>query len=434
MKQPSRRVEIQETSYLAFHEGERVFFEVQSDELPTEPLLHKNSRFLYILSGKGKIRIQGELHELSPGRVVALLPWQISEIIEVSEPLNYYLLIYPFGYINYVVKNQLNIDNEKVDLSTQLYQYGSVMGKEEQTAHFKSIFEVIGQEVAASGLKAEGWSSLMLMVKIVELAILYVRVGKEEASVGQCEDDADGFKELTPQLFQYIYLNLSRKVTLKELSKRYFVSEASISRYIFKITGLGFYDLIHEMKLSKVKFLLLHSNLTIEEIAKILNYSDISHLSRVFSEQQGIGARQYRANFQKSPEIATIRQDEKTAAVVEYIYRHFTNDITIAEVANAFGTTPKQVNDVLAFMVEMTFRNFLNYLRTHEAANLLLRTDYSVTDIAFKVGYNSLRSFNRNFLRWLKLTPQDFRERVTEQHDPIGATPNLNKERNHHEI
>lgn len=57
------------------------------------------------------------------------------------------------------------------------------------------------------------------------------------------------------------------------------------------MTGLGFYDLINEMKLSKAQFLLLYTNLTLEDISALLKFSDSSQLSKIFSSNYGIGTK-----------------------------------------------------------------------------------------------------------------------------------------------
>ncbi|MDY4033447.1 MAG: AraC family transcriptional regulator [Pyramidobacter sp.] len=419
-----KRVEIQEFYRTAFREGVVTYFEVQSDSAPTKPLLHKNSRFLYVLSGKGTIRIYDKDYAMEPGAVIALLPWEISEIVEVREPLRYYLLIYPFEFLNFIVKNQFNIENEKLDMVTLLYRYGGVRVPERERPRVKALFDEIRREIEpisiATSAARQSWSGLYLTAKLVELVILYLRLAQDQEgrSGGQSRLEEEE-ESCSPHIFQYMYLNLHRKLTLQDLSRIYFVSEASLSRYIFKVTGLGFYELLQEMKLSKVTFLLLHTDISLVEIADILDYSDISHLSRVFSDQQGIGAQQFRRCYQNNPGVSMVLPAPKAGKIIEYIYRNFAGDLTILDVAERFGTSPKMVNESLVYIVEMNFTNFLNYLRIHEAANLLLRTDQSVTDIAFQVGYNSLRSFNRNFLKWLKVTASEFRERVTEQKDTV---------------
>jgi AraC-type DNA-binding domain-containing proteins len=46
----------------------------------------------------------------------------------------------------------------------------------------------------------------------------------------------------------------------------------------------------------------------------------------------------------------------------------------------------------------------------------LLKTDNSIIDIAIEVGYNTVKSFTRNFLKLKVMTPGAFRRTVTLQH------------------
>ncbi len=356
-----KRVEIQEFYRTASREGVATYFEVQSDSAPTRPLLHKNSRFLYVLSGKGTIRIYDKDYAMEPGAVIALLPWEISEIVEVKEPLRYYLLIYPFEFLNFIVKNQFNIENEKLDMVTLLYRCGGVRVPERERPRVKALFDEIRREIEpvsiVSPTNRQPWSGLYLTAKLVELVVLYLRLAQdqEERSDGQSRPE-DEEESCSPHIFQYMYLNLHRKLTLQDLSRIYFVSEASLSRYIFKVTGLGFYELLQEMKLSKVTFLLLHTDISLAEIADILDYADISHLSRVFSDQQGIGAQQFRRCYRNNPGVSMVLPAPKAGKIIEYVYRNFAGDLTILDVAERFCTSPKMVNESLGYIVEMTFR------------------------------------------------------------------------------
>ena len=47
--------------------------------------------------------------------------------------------------------------------------------------------------------------------------------------------------------------------------------------------------------------------------------------------------------------------------------------------------------------VGITFSNWLQYLRVAQAVKLLETGDYSITEVAFQVGFNDLRTFERTF-------------------------------------
>ena len=47
--------------------------------------------------------------------------------------------------------------------------------------------------------------------------------------------------------------------------------------------------------------------------------------------------------------------------------------------------------------------------RVREACHLLLYTDRKIADISEEVGFGSIRSFNRAFLKLIDLTPAQYR-------------------------
>ena len=53
--------------------------------------------------------------------------------------------------------------------------------------------------------------------------------------------------------------------------------------------------------------------------------------------------------------------------------------------------------------------DFIIDLRIEEAMKLLRSTDRQIIDIAFEVGFNNLRTFNRAFSKNLSRTPQEYR-------------------------
>lgn len=70
-----------------------------------------------------------------------------------------------------------------------------------------------------------------------------------------------------------------------------------------------------------------------------------------------------------------------------------------------------------------TFVRYLNRLRINEACELLMFSDLSVTDICYRVGFNNLSHFNRQFLAMKQVSPSQFR-----------ALHSLNEPRRHDEV
>lgn len=79
-------------------------FDQEVIEAPTRPLIHQEARFLLVRKGRGEMSIQSRPYKLEPGSLVAVLPWQITTVTAVEEPLQYYLLVYHLDTLNRVMK------------------------------------------------------------------------------------------------------------------------------------------------------------------------------------------------------------------------------------------------------------------------------------------------------------------------------------------
>ena len=54
--------------------------------------------------------------------------------------------------------------------------------------------------------------------------------------------------------------------------------------------------------------------------------------------------------------------------------------------------------------------DYINELRVKDAAKRLVETDDNVISIAFSVGFDSLRTFNRVFPKFMNMTPEKYRK------------------------
>ena len=84
--------------------------------VPTQPLIHQGARFLYVSKGEGTLLLQGRGYRLREGTLVAIMPWQISEVTEVSAPLSYYLIRYQLDAVNLALKSLCSIAQDDEEL------------------------------------------------------------------------------------------------------------------------------------------------------------------------------------------------------------------------------------------------------------------------------------------------------------------------------
>jgi len=92
------------------------------------------------------------------------------------------------------------------------------------------------------------------------------------------------------------------------------------------------------------------------------------------------------------------------------VARHYRMELTLAMVAGAVASSPRQLQRAYAQFGEMSFREDLLARRMAVAAELLIEQhSIPVADVARLVGYRQATHFARAFRRRYGLSPADFR-------------------------
>jgi AraC-like DNA-binding protein len=114
--------------------------------------------------------------------------------------------------------------------------------------------------------------------------------------------------------------------------------------------------------------------------------------------------------------LAARRRHYLLARVV--VSRHYRMELTLAMVARAVSSSPRQLQRAYAQFGEMTFREDLLARRMAVAADLLIeQRSIPVRDVARLVGYRQAPHFARVFRRRYGLSPAGFRERARQTED-----------------
>ncbi|KAB7670084.1 helix-turn-helix domain-containing protein [Bacillus sp. B1-b2] len=104
------------------------------------------------------------------------------------------------------------------------------------------------------------------------------------------------------------------------------------------------------------------------------------------------------------------REDYLLHDLLNYIQNHFTEELSLKDLAQQFGYDYSYLSRFFTKVLKVSFVEFLNGHRITLAAQLLRTTDAKITEIAEKVGYQHIRSFNRNFEKMMSVTPSNYRK------------------------
>ena len=102
-------------------------------------------------------------------------------------------------------------------------------------------------------------------------------------------------------LIAYIEQNLDRIHTREDLAEHFGVSPGTVLNRIRRATGLSFSDYLLECRLEKAKNLLLHTQLTVAQVADRVGFSKPQSLSRVFRRHVRQTPHEYRRRARLHP-------------------------------------------------------------------------------------------------------------------------------------
>lgn len=105
------------------------------------------------------------------------------------------------------------------------------------------------------------------------------------------------------------------------------------------------------------------------------------------------------------------QRDKEKSAIMHFMATEYANpDISLDTLTASLGMNRTKINDVLKTELGLTFTGYLNKLRLTEAARLLSdNPQLSISEVAYKVGYNNASYFNKLFKEEYSCPPKTFR-------------------------
>ena len=109
-------------------------------------------------------------------------------------------------------------------------------------------------------------------------------------------------------------------------------------------------------------------------------------------------------------DYATFDDYDKMKLVYEYVQKNFAEKISLEDVSSVASMTSISFNRFIKKRTGKTFVNYINDIRIGYAARWLVEKDMSISEIAFKSGFNNIANFNRSFKAIKNRTPSQYRE------------------------
>lgn len=110
-------------------------------------------------------------------------------------------------------------------------------------------------------------------------------------------------------------------------------------------------------------------------------------------------------------ELSESRNEDSHAIrdIINYCNDNFQNDLSLETLENALHLNRYYISHLFHHKLNIRFNDYVNSLRVSDACRLLRQTNSSITDICNCVGFNTLRTFNRSFMKQMGQSPSEYR-------------------------
>lgn len=373
---------------------------------PTRAIMHQKARFLFIKKGKGRILIDGRDYLLRAPCLISVMPYSITDIINVEKPLVVEIIAYDFLRLSQTIKSLKESHKEK--LVEYLSHNPIIYLNAKEFINIKTIFEVLRIEILTECEDKKPFHNIYILNKLIEMIILYRRYSMNDNCLEMTIDDKDPH-----HILSYIYTHSFEKLTLDKLSAAFYLSVSKIIKTINELTGLTFGELLERIQMDKLKSILLYTDMSLNEIAHLMGYVDASHISKHFIQAMGISPIAFRKQYQHIEKGESDFNHRLALQVTEYIYNNYTDtSLNISKVATKFGVSEKQLNNAMNYYVERKLDQLLHKVRIGKACELILRNEKTILDIALEVGYANVKTFNIHFNEITCMSPSEYRKSI----------------------
>ena len=250
------------------------------------PHRHDFFEVLYLKKGSGFHVIDGNNYEIKPPCVFFMSRGQAHKL-ELSQDIEGYIFIFTadFYLLNRTDQNRLiefpffytiHQDNPPLQLEN-----------ESDIRFLEDLFRKGIAEIA----RPEGYSVEMLR----SILDLILTTCSARYQVSESLMNKGKGQILVKRFFHFLEENHRKNLSLNEYAQMIGVTANHLTQTIKQLTGKTSSQIIKDKQLLEIKRLLVHTNLSVSEIAGQLNFDDQSYFTKFFKRETGMTPLQYRS-------------------------------------------------------------------------------------------------------------------------------------------
>ena len=249
---------------------------------------HDFTEFTYILSGKGKYKVNGTVYPVEAGDFIMCNPGvkHNNIVINPKEPTVEFFA----GFTDFHFKNM-------PPNSIVLKDGGYIL---HTTAELKQEISKHCYEMLAENEANKPGKYFMLKTHLMQILLLILRDLSDVDNSKQKSYNFESYNKsyAVKKIITYLNENYAHKISLEQIAKNMYLSPVYISKIFKEETGESPINYLIKIRLEKARDILLHSEgRSIKHIANSVGYDDVYHFSKLFKKYYGVAPLYYKKSL-----------------------------------------------------------------------------------------------------------------------------------------
>lgn len=265
---------------------------------------------IYILAGTGQQTINQHTFNYAPGHLLLITPQDLNAF-SVTTPTNLLLICFNDIYIRSAAFSGNEREQEawirrlEFILQHANHEPGCILTDQPHKALAKVMVETLVAEYQHCDL----YSKELIQQMVNSLIILIARAIAKRLP----DKFTPVANKKTLDIFQYIHEHIYEPEQLKvsAICGFFNISPNYLGKFFKRQADETLQQYIQHYKIKMVETRLLHSDMRINEIVSELNFTDESHLNRLFKKYKGMSASKYRKTMWNADITAFVKEDTK---------------------------------------------------------------------------------------------------------------------------
>jgi AraC family transcriptional regulator, transcriptional activator of pobA len=292
MKNPSEQIPVYSLHNFSSPERKSQQFQVEVFDANRHfsvkyPHRHDFFEVLYLLKGSGYHVIDANKYEIKPPCVFFMSPGQAHKL-ELSNDIEGFIFIFTSDFYLLNRSNQNSLIEFPFFYTIHQDNPPLLLENESDIRFLENLFR---QSIAEISRPGDYFLEMLRSILDLILTTCAARYQVNENMLNKGKGQI-----LVKRFFHLVEENHQKNLSLSDYSGMIGITPNHLTQTVKLLTGKTSSQIIKAKQLLEIKRLLVHTNLSVSEIANQLNFEDQSYFTKFFKRETGITPIQYRAD------------------------------------------------------------------------------------------------------------------------------------------